>query len=273
MLRLRILTALLLIPVTVVAVLYLAPVWFAALTALVVLLGFHEWNRLVPFQALHLRLGFILLGALYLYALWTSYADRDLLRVVSAGASLWWLAVIAWILSPDWPGGRNPLIKFAAAFVSLGPAWLGLVALKAAGGRGPELVLFLLVLVWVADSMAYFTGRLLGRHRLAPAVSPGKTWEGVIGGLAGALAVAMIGAWHFGWSGVQWVQFVSVGVTAAAISVVGDLFISLLKRQQHLKDTSHLLPGHGGVLDRIDSLLAAVPWALGWWLWLGLVVL
>ena len=122
MLRLRILTALLLIPVTVVAVFYLAPAWFAALTALVVLLGFNEWNRLVPFHALHLRIGFVLLGALYLHALWTSHADRDLLRVLSAGASLWWLAVIAWILSPGWQGGRNPLIKFAAAFVSLGPA-------------------------------------------------------------------------------------------------------------------------------------------------------
>ncbi len=273
MLRLRILTALLLIPLTVFAVLALTPAWFAALTGIVVLLGFNEWNRLIPFQALHLRIGFVSLGALYLYALWTSHADREVLRIVSAGASLWWLVTVAWILSPGWTGGQNPLIKFAAAFVALGPAWLGLVALKATDGHGPELVLFLLVLVWVTDSMAYFTGRRLGRHRLAPAVSPGKTWEGVIGGLAGALAVAMIGAWHFGWTGVQWIQFVSVGVTAAAISVVGDLFISLLKRQQHLKDTSHLLPGHGGVLDRIDSLLAAVPWALGWWLWLGLVVL
>ena len=273
MLRLRVLTALLLIPLAVAAVLYLPAVPFALASGLVVLLGFHEWGRLVPFQGRALQAGFPALGALFLYALWSSHADRQLLQTLFAAAALWWLAVVAWILSPEWPGGRNPLLKFAAAFIAMGPAWLGLVALQGSGGHGPELALFLLVLVWVADSLAYFTGRFIGRHRLAPAVSPGKTWEGLFGGLTGAVAVSMIGAWHFGWTGPQWIQFVSVGTTAAAVSVIGDLFISLLKRQQHMKDTGHLLPGHGGVLDRIDSLLAAVPWALAWWLWLGLVVI
>ncbi|RMG29208.1 MAG: phosphatidate cytidylyltransferase [Gammaproteobacteria bacterium] len=273
MLSRRILTALLLVPVTVTAVLWLPSPGFALFSGAVVLLGFLEWNRLVPFEAVPMRILFVFLGALFLFALWSSRGDRQLVQLVSAGAALWWLASLAWILSPGWSGGRNPLLKFAAAFIALGPPWLGLVALQGRAGHGPELALFLLVLVWTADSSAYFTGRWLGRRRLAPAVSPGKTWEGVVGGLAGAAAVSMVGAWHFGWRDERWIQFVSVGVTAAALSVVGDLFVSLLKRQQHLKDTSHLLPGHGGILDRIDSLLAAVPWALSWWLWLGLVVL
>ncbi len=106
---------------------------------------------------------------------------------------------------------------------------------------------------------AYFAGKRLGRHKLAPRVSPGKTWVGVAGGLTGSAVFAVFAGQWFGWYGDRLIAFVALALLCAAISVVGDLFLSLLKRQQVSKTAAHLLPGHGGILDRIDSLTAAVP--------------
>jgi phosphatidate cytidylyltransferase len=115
--------------------------------------------------------------------------------------------------------------------------------------------------VWAADIGAYFVGRLLGRHKLAPKVSPGKTWEGVAGGMAGSLAVGVAGAY---WFGIPAILLAPLAVVCGLVSVIGDLTVSVFKRNAKLKDSGWLLPGHGGVLDRIDSLTAAGPWlALG----------
>ncbi len=124
---------------------------------------------------------------------------------------------------------------------------------------GPELLLFLFSLVWIADIGAYFSGRRFGSHKLAPAISPGKTWEGVFGGLlANLLWMFLLYQVTDGW-GVNLVYFLLIGLLTSAFSVVGDLFESILKREAQVKDSGNLLPGHGGVLDRIDGVIAAAP--------------
>ncbi len=134
---------------------------------------------------------------------------------------------------------------------------------------GPVLVLIMLVIVWAADIGAYFVGRAVGRVKLAPQVSPGKTWEGVIGGLAAATLAAIVAA---GWAGLTIAQGVGLGISVAAISVIGDLTVSMFKRNAGLKDSGRLFPGHGGVLDRIDGVTAAAPLFAIEATWLGMIV-
>jgi phosphatidate cytidylyltransferase len=150
--------------------------------------------------------------------------------------------------------------------VVLVPAWWALVALHGVSPSGRYYLLFLLVLVWVADSAAYFSGRLWGTNKLAPRISPGKTWEGVWGALIAGLVLGVLGVILFGVQGSRWVAFVALCAATVAFSILGDLAESAFKRQSGLKDSGQLLPGHGGILDRVDSLTAAAPvFMLGLW--------
>ncbi len=145
----------------------------------------------------------------------------------------------------------------------LAGAWVAVVGLHRAS-EGPALVLFLFVLIWLADSGAYFAGRAFGRHKLSPAVSPGKTWEGAAGGLAGALLAALVLVLGGFAGALPLAAFVALSLLVALVSIGGDLWESRLKREAGVKDSGSLLPGHGGMLDRIDSLIAAAPvYALG----------
>ncbi len=148
------------------------------------------------------------------------------------------------------------------------PAWLALSYLHRVPERGPQLTLFLLLLVFAADIGAYFAGRAFGRLKLAPQVSPGKTWEGVIGGLSSAALIAYAGAL---WFKFDTIAILGLGCAVALVSVVGDLTESMFKRHVGLKDSGAILPGHGGMLDRLDSITAAAPvFALGM-VWLGVL--
>ena len=259
MLLQRILTALVLIPLVFAGVLYLPAAWFAAVAAAVVLLGGHEWTRLAGLEssgAKALLVGGLAAAMLLAFLL----VDGDGFVWVSAAASVWWLWVGAAIIAgrTDRIAGDSPVAKSLLGLVTLLPAWMGLVGLRGLGPEGPWLLLFLLTLIWVADSAAYFTGRRWGRVKLAPAISPGKSREGVYGAVAGSVL----------WSGLLLVLRPETGpavlivllcVAVCLVSVVGDLFESLMKRRAGIKDSGTLLPGHGGVLDRIDSLTAAAP--------------
>ncbi len=176
--------------------------------------------------------------------------------LVSALAAAWWI-----VLAPFWMwrGVRATQQTWigAAGFVVLVPAGLAILALA------PLQVLVVLVLVWIADTAAYFVGRAWGRRKLAPAISPGKTWEGAAGGLIGALAYAIIGAFWF--QGIAWAPYLAAAALLAMVSIVGDLFESAAKRQAGVKDSGSLLPGHGGILDRIDSATASLPLAALLW--------
>ncbi len=173
-------------------------------------------------------------------------------RACSLYASLgWWALALLWIAVA--PASVNRGRAAVAGLFALVPVWLALVRLHA---QGPQLMLFLLLLVVAADIGAYFAGRALGKHKLAPRVSPGKTWEGVGGGLVAAALMAAFGVW---WFSMDTVPFMALCILVAIASVVGDLTESMFKRHAGLKDSGTLLPGHGGVLDRVDSVTAAAP--------------
>ena len=172
------------------------------------------------------------------------------LRASFAVAAIFWLAVAPlWLSRGVSREARGALV--AAGFVVIVPAALGLAVIP-----GKD-VLLVLVLVWIADSAAYFVGRAWGRRKLAQSISPGKTWEGAAGGLVGALAYAIICGGFL--DGIAWGPLIAGALVLAALSIVGDLFESAAKRQAEVKDSGALLPGHGGILDRIDSATAVLP--------------
>jgi phosphatidate cytidylyltransferase len=146
----------------------------------------------------------------------------------------------------------------AMGVLILSSVFLAMIQLHQTPAIGSGLVMFLFVLIWVADSGAYFAGRAFGKHKLSPHVSPGKTWEGAFGALLGAVVCGVV-LHRFEWFELSVMQLVFVCVATAWVSIGGDLFESVMKRQADVKDSGNLFPGHGGVLDRIDSLLAAAP--------------
>jgi phosphatidate cytidylyltransferase len=172
-----------------------------------------------------------------------------------AGAAAFALSALFWVLAAPlwlWRGVRDshrPALA-GAGFLVVVPAALALAILE------PAEVLAVLVLVWIADTAAYFVGRAYGRRKLAPSISPGKTWEGAAGGIGGALAYAIV-LGLFG--GRAWWAYLAIAVVLAGLSIVGDLFESAAKRQAGVKDSGTMLPGHGGIMDRIDSATATLP--------------
>jgi phosphatidate cytidylyltransferase len=264
-LRQRVLTALILVPLVVTGVLLLPTQWLALLLALILLVGAQEWARLAGLESCGGQVALLAALVVGLVALsWLLAAGLTPLPVLAL-AALWWLGT-AWRIARVTriqPAAGVDRQTAAAGLLVLLPAWLGLVWIHDLP-RGPALLLFLLVLIWVADSAAYFAGRRWGRRKLAPVVSPGKTREGVYGALAGALAAGLGLAWAMAGSLASAAGLVLLCLITVVLSVVGDLYESLLKRTRGMKDSGNLLPGHGGVLDRIDSLTAAAPaFALG----------
>lgn len=261
MLAQRILTALILIPLVVGGVLYLSTPWLAVILALVVLLGSLEWARLAGIsskggQWLYAALMALAMGLSSLL-LWQPQLIFWLYAIVTAG---WLLEMVALLMTKQVEQeaqGSKPL-KMAVGFLVLVPSWLALVSIHQNGDYGPALVLFVMVLIWVADSGAYFAGRRWGQVKLAPAISPGKTREGVYGALAGALLCGLALSWMRPEIGNP-LAVITLCLLTCIVSVEGDLFESLIKRQAGVKDSGALLPGHGGVLDRIDSLTSAAP--------------
>jgi phosphatidate cytidylyltransferase len=255
--RARLLTAVVLMAV-VLTCLFLLPVLATRiLFVVVVFLGGLEWARLAGMEdirvstvyAASVPLTVVLLGRVLPAASWVPAA-----LVVGCLA---WVAAACWVTMFQWRGHPGAHARGVVA----GSGWLllatALAAMFALRELGPGHVLALLVVVWSADSFAYFGGRRWGRRRLASRVSPGKTWEGFAVALAGTVAVAvMANAW---WQWTNAVICAAVVASTFVASVYGDLFESLVKRSRGVKDSGALLPGHGGVLDRIDSLLAAAP--------------
>lgn len=260
MLLTRVLTAIALLPLVVAAILWLPTDAIAVLAGAAFAIGAWEWGRLLGFRTRPGRAVCAAIAVAGFAGLWWLPAQHPLPRGLAAAAVLWWLCVIFWIMRfpRGWEAtlGRRPLAA-ALGVVVLGATFLAVLTVH---GRadGPALLLLLFVLTWAADTGAYFSGRFLGRHKLAPRVSPGKTWEGAAGGVALATVAAALGGWWLGDGGTP-AAWALLGAVVAAISILGDLTISMFKRSAGLKDAGHLFPGHGGILDRLDSLLAAAP--------------
>ncbi|HLS83926.1 MAG TPA: phosphatidate cytidylyltransferase [Arenimonas sp.] len=271
--RQRVTTALLLAPLPILALLLLPTPWLAALIAAVLLAGLWEWTAFAGLRDSLPRFGFLAANALLIAALaWGAGPSLFPLKLLALLGAFWWLLVLFWVLHPGFASRDTPAagaLKLLAGSLSVVPAWCALVWLHA-GELGPRWALLAVVLVWAADSGAYFAGSRFGRRKLAPAVSPNKSWEGVWGGLAACLLLALLA---FGLLGLGWRQLPALMLLvllAGAASVLGDLLESLMKRHAGLKDSGRIIPGHGGLMDRIDSLLAALPvFAVGK-AWLGL---
>lgn len=253
MLRTRILTALVLGPLIIGVLFFLSEPFAAAFFAGMYLIGAWEWAGFLHCRGPLEKAGFTLAAALCLglVALLDARGHGPWLLSIAVPA---WLLGLFWVLRFPVTISRWLGAVFGLLIISL--AWLGVTTLLHHPSRGPQWVLFAFCVVWSADVGAYVVGRTLGRHKLAPLVSPGKTWEGVAGGVVACAAV--------GYAGSQWFslapQFmVPLTVVCGAVSVIGDLTVSVFKRKSGLKDSGWILPGHGGILDRMDSLTAASP--------------
>ena len=271
MLRTRVITAVILAIVLLGAMFFLPELGWRLFTLAVSLVALWEWSRVARFSAIVQQtfLGASALAGLILLYLLSSGDEsiarvgRDASTVAFAAASLFWI-----VLGPLWlKFGWRPqgtLVLALTGWVVIIPTWFALMLYREVS---PWYLLGLMALVWVADIAAYFAGHAFGRHKLAPGISPGKTWEGVAGAVAGVLAYSVLCAWllqRFSAGRVTInVQSLPALATAfvllTALSIVGDLFESWMKRGAGLKDSSNLLPGHGGVLDRIDALTSTLP--------------
>lgn len=273
MLRQRVITALVLVSIML-AALSAGSAWpFAVLTLVMIAAAGWEWGRLNQSGGpLALAMGVVLAcaGALALAAGWTAQAP----------AAIWWLTLGLWVAS-GWlalragPTAWPQLPRLARWSLGLAALWAAWLSVAQARSVGINFLLSVLCLVWMADVAAYFGGRAFGRRKLAPSISPGKSWEGVWSGMLGVLVLAAFWIWldtRGGFDGPSvytrlWQSLGGLGMLVAllslcALSVVGDLVESLVKRAAGAKDSSRLLPGHGGVLDRVDALLPVVPAAL-----------
>jgi phosphatidate cytidylyltransferase len=267
----RVLTALVLAPLVLWGIWAAPGLIFAIGLAVIFLLAGWEWARLSGYTGNLARLVYVAVLVLAMVALYAGLAVVNLALVVLVCGLMWWtLALMSVIAYPEanqlWQ--NSVLARGIAGLFVLLPAWLAIVVLHGHGPEGPAWVILLALLVWGADTGAYFAGRTFGRHKLAPRVSPGKTWEGVLGGVVLGLLIAWAGSWWLGAPGGL-VAFMLLVLATLLISVLGDLLESLFKRITDIKDSGGLLPGHGGLMDRIDSLTAAAPLFVLGVLWLG----
>ena len=271
MLKQRVITAIVLLAVLLPALFYRTPVPFCALALLMIAAGAWEWGRLNGLA----NAGALALSALCVLACGASWYGGLLgqpLPLLWAAAGTFWVLAGSWLLRAGVPGwSRIPqAVRLVGGLLALYLAWL---AIAQARFMGIEFLLSVLLLVWVADIFAYFSGRTFGgrfsKGKLAPSISPGKSWEGVWGGMAGVVVLAL--AWLTLGEQTLYSQIAQrhgvvlmllAVIFLAAMSVVGDLVESLIKRSAGVKDSSKLLPGHGGVLDRIDALLPTLPLAM-----------
>jgi phosphatidate cytidylyltransferase len=277
MLRQRVFTALALLALLVPALWANQPAYFALLTLVFIGAGGWEWARLNGLNAAAAVASGLTVAA-SCALLWLACPIERW-----PGGALWWSLTLAWLLGAGWLLSKGPAqwfqlplaLRLAAGFFMLTGAWM---ALSVARARGLNFILSTLCVVWMADIAAYFGGRAFGRRKLAPSISPGKSWEGVVAGVLGVMVLA--GAWNAFESGgtasadslfrvIQRGPLYGFGAGWAlcllllcALSVIGDLLESLVKRAAGAKDSSGLLPGHGGVLDRLDALLPVLPAAL-----------
>jgi phosphatidate cytidylyltransferase len=264
-LRQRVVTALAIAGFVIVVLFWMPPVVAVAAVVVVVLGGAWEWAGFAGCTTARQRLGYAFFVGLAVLLAWQLTADPARLAAFLQVVALWWIGAFLWLTLASQRGGR--VAATVVGFAVLVPAAIGLGRIALIEPEGRVLLLFVLVLVTATDVGGYFGGRTFGRRKLAPRVSPNKTWEGLVSGLVFAALVALAGAAIFGQRALPWV---GICVIVAVVSVVGDLIESKFKRGAGLKDSGTLLPGHGGVLDRIDSHVAAAPIFLLGLQWLGM---
>lgn len=260
MLKTRIITATVLIACFLPALFKLPMLYWAFGMLAFTLLALYEWASMIKltnlqtkaYLALTLLLGLIIISMLEQQGLHFFFYQSLIIFLATAA---FWLIVVPFWLSKKWFFQQKLLMAFVGLVLML-PLWLALICSK---GADPWLLLCLLATIWIADSAAYFAGKNFGKHKLAPTISPGKTWEGVLGAL---IAVTLFGAILFFGFKVDTLAMFPVLWMITGLGVIGDLFESMIKRQANIKDSGDLLPGHGGILDRIDGVIPSLPIAI-----------
>lgn len=277
MLKQRIITALILAPAAILAIFYLPLAYFAGLLMVVIGIGAWEWGPLMGIESNTKRLSFAAVTLILIGSIWAILSPSDLwltsneLHTYAMG--LLWIAVAWWILSaflmlsyPNSSGfwSKHRSVRGMFGWLTLVPTWLAFMVIRANDYQadsyhGAQLLMFLFLMVWSADIGAYFVGKAIGKNKLMPNVSPGKTFEGFLGGVVFACLLVSITAYSLDWANEQVITVLLVTVLITTVSVLGDLNESMFKRQAGVKDSGSILPGHGGILDRIDSLTATAP--------------
>lgn len=277
MLKQRIITALILAPAAVSAIFYLPISYFAGLLMAIIAIGAWEWARFMGLVNTIQRLGYVVMTSALIALLWFMLPVDETWLVISGIqheiTSMLWLSAIWWLFaaflmfsypksSPFW--AKNKFIIALFGWLTLVPTWLAFMVLRTNDYmldefQGAQLLMYLFMLVWSADVGAYFVGKSLGKHKLMPNVSPGKTIEGFLGGVVCAGILTVIVGISLQWSSDKFMTALLVTLLITSISVLGDLTESMFKRQAGVKDSGTILPGHGGILDRIDSLTATAP--------------
>lgn len=269
MLKLRVITALILFPLAVSGILFLSNHSFAAFVGFIMLLGAYEWAGFARLPSIAAKLAYVLIIATVLFSLWLIHFLLPLNAMHILAGGFWLFALLLVLRYPGstafWKS-RPAVIAIIGIFL-LAITWYAVISIHAIEQlsfaqttiTGPYLLLSALMLIWAADIGAYFSGKRFGKNKLAPYISPGKSIEGVIGGLLLALFLAVLFTlWHGG-SLHDYLTIAVITIVTVIFSVIGDLMESMFKRQAGLKDSGNLLPGHGGILDRIDSITAAGP--------------
>jgi len=260
MLLQRVLTALVLLPLAVLIILLPPTPVFAVIVALAFLAAAWEWTALSGLGSRNGRIALLVLAAVVFVLLWQAHVT--LTPWLLAAGVAWWLVACLWLRHFAFGAARtreNLVLKLLAGAFVIFPAWIALVSIHGNLPHGHWWTLLALVIVWVSDIGAYFSGRSFGKRKLAPQISPGKTWAGAYGAMAAGLLVAMVGGWLLDMRGAQLLALALLAGVTVAISIVGDLLESLMKRHAQVKDSGSIFPGHGGLLDRLDSVFAALP--------------
>jgi phosphatidate cytidylyltransferase len=277
LLKQRIITALILAPTAILAIFYLPLMYFAALLLGVVSIGAWEWAPFMGLKSKVSRIIYTALTAMLIAILWYFLPPQHIWSSISgldsSAIAILWLSVAWWLIAavlmltfPKLTGlwANNTVVIGVFGWLTLIPTWLAFVVLRShdyqlTNFHGAQLLMCLFVLVWSADIGAYFVGKSFGKNKLMPNVSPGKTIEGFLGGMACAAALSLVLALTLDWNQKQLFIALFVTLLISVISVLGDLTESMFKRQSGIKDSGTILPGHGGILDRIDSLTATAP--------------
>ncbi len=258
----RVITALVLVPPVLFGLIYGETLWVAMVTGIIIAVGAKEWSSLAKLNKPYQYLSYITFVILCLLGTYLIHEQQLAMLVIYTGAG-WWLMASGLIIKAEQSGHLpeiNRPVKIIVGILTLVPSWLGLVVMHG-GALAVDrfMLIFLFILIWSADIFGYFCGKKWGKNKIAPLVSPGKTWQGAAGAMVGCALISICFSINKQFQISESILFLLICLVTVIVSIIGDLMESLLKRHANVKDSGTLLPGHGGVLDRIDSFTAASP--------------
>ena len=273
MLKQRILTALILFTLITIGILTLPTIYIALFMGLIIAVGAWEWSKLTELPNIVWRICYVMTILLLLGGAWffVHQYKSSFFSIVFFSVCCWLIALVLVMQYPKYNQCySSKLNKALIGIVVLVPTWVAIVGLHSSDSYGPYLVIYLILLTSVADTSAYFGGKRWGVTKLAPVLSPGKSWEGVFSAIITTALFSALSTFFLGIASqgiIEILEFIILSLVVVIMSIVGDLTESLFKRLANLKDSGSILPGHGGILDRIDSMTAAAPsFVVGLWL-------